>query len=124
MALDLNELQKVIDDAKTAGALKVELRNTFRKHASAVDSFTKTINEFNDQIQAMLKDDYTPSPLVKKERKPRALKGRGDNDAAAPYGRKKDGTPKSKPGRGAEVTGELGQTDAANVKDGGKNTGK
>ena len=108
MALDFNELQKVIDDARTSNALKVELRNTFRKHASAVDSLTKTINEFNDQIQAMLKDDYKPSPLAKKERKPRAPKGGSDNDAAAPFGRKKDGTPKSKPGRGTEATGELG----------------
>lgn len=48
--------------------------------------------------------DGAVEPKQRKTRTPRAEAG--EVDAEAPYGRKKDGTPKSKPGRSKEGAGE------------------
>jgi hypothetical protein len=84
MNLDLTQLQNMLNKAEQNEALLAELQKQFKKARTAFDELDK-----------LLQDSYSP-----KGRKARAA---ADPDAApdaeAPYGRKKDGTPKQRPGR-------------------------
>jgi hypothetical protein len=95
MAVDLVQLQQVLDSAQKADAFKVDVKRALRKVSSSLVNLQNAIEE----AEALMSDDYTP---VVKERKPRSSREVGEVDAEAPYGRKKDGTPKSKPGRTKE----------------------
>lgn len=92
MALDLAQLQQVLDSAQKADAFKADVRRALRKVSTTLVTLQKSVEE----VEALLSDDYAPAL---KERKARAPREVGEVDAEAPYGRKKDGTPKSKPGR-------------------------
>lgn len=92
MALDLAQLQQVLDSAQKADAFKADVKRALRKVSTTLVTLQKSVEE----AEALLSDDYTPAL---KERKARAPREVGEVDAEAPYGRKKDGTPKSKPGR-------------------------
>jgi hypothetical protein len=95
MALDLAQLQQLLDSAQKADAFKVDVKRALRKVSSLLTNLQSAVEE----TEALLSDNYTPSV---KERKPRATREATPVDAEAPYGRKKDGTPKSKPGRSKE----------------------
>ena len=95
MAVDLVQLQQVLDSAQKADAFKVDIKRALRKVSSSLVNLQSAIEE----AEALMSDDYTPAV---KERKPRSPREVGEVDAEAPYGRKKDGTPKSKPGRTKE----------------------
>jgi hypothetical protein len=95
MAVDLVQLQQVLDSAQKADAFKVDVKRALRKVSSSLVNLQSAIEE----AEALMSDDYTP---VVKERKTRSSREVGEVDAEAPYGRKKDGTPKSKPGRSKE----------------------
>jgi Skp family chaperone for outer membrane proteins len=92
MAIDLTQLQQVIDNAQQADALKGEVKRALRKVSSLLQNLQSAVEE----TEALLSPDYTPA---KKERKAQAPRAATVTDAEAPFGRKKDGTPKSKPGR-------------------------
>jgi recombinational DNA repair protein RecT len=92
MAVDLAQLQQILDNAQKADALKADIKRALRKVSSLVVNLQSAVEE----AEALMSDDYTP---VVKERKPRVPREAAEVDAEAPYGRKKDGTPKSKPGR-------------------------
>jgi hypothetical protein len=80
MNLDLTQLQNLLNKAEQNEALLNELQKQFRKARTVFD-----------EMEKLLQDSYTP-----KARKARAG---AEPDADAPYGRKKDGTPKQRPGR-------------------------
>lgn len=92
MAIDLTQLQQVIDNAQQADAFKGEVKRALRKVSSLLSSLQSAVEE----TEALLSPDYTPA---KKERKTQAPRAATITDEEAPFGRKKDGTPKNKPGR-------------------------
>lgn len=92
MAVDLTHLQQVLDSAQKADAFKADVKRALRKVSSSLVSLQSAIEE----AEAMMSDDYVPTTKERKARAPREI---GEVDPEAPYGRKKDGTPKGKPGR-------------------------
>lgn len=64
MALDIKQLQAMIDSATTADQFKIDIKRALKKVSSAVADLQSALDEAN----AMLSTDYTP---VIKERKPR-----------------------------------------------------
>jgi len=80
MALDLTQLQTLLNNAEQNEALISELQKQFKRARAVFDDMEKLFNE-----------SYVP-----KGRKARVAT---EADAEAPYGRKKDGTPKQRPGR-------------------------
>jgi hypothetical protein len=99
MALDLKELQSLIDTAKTADAFKADVRRALRKVSSAITTLQGAV----DDAEALLSADYTPALKERKPRAPREASPVTEVDAEAPFGRKKDGTPKQRPGRVAKA---------------------
>ncbi len=95
MAVDLAQLQQILDNAQKADAFKADVKRALRKVSSLVTNLQGAL----DEAEALMSDEYTPTV---KERKPRVPREATEVDAEAPYGRKKDGTPKSKPGRTKE----------------------
>jgi recombinational DNA repair protein RecT len=95
MAVDLAQLQQILDNAQKADAFKADVKRALRKVSSLVVNLQSALEE----AEALMSDEYTPTV---KERKSRAPREAAEVDAEAPYGRKKDGTPKSKPGRTKE----------------------
>lgn len=95
MAVDLAQLQQILDNAQKADAFKTDVKRALRKVSSLVVNLQSAL----DEVDALMSDDYTPTVKERKARAPREI---GEVDAEAPYGRKKDGTPKSKPGRSKE----------------------
>ncbi len=92
MAVDLAQIQQVLESAQQADAFKSDVKRSLRKISSLLTNLQSAVEE----AEGLLSGDYTPTV---KERKPRAPREANVTDAEAPYGRKKDGTPKSKPGR-------------------------
>jgi len=95
MAVDLAQLQQILDNAQKADAFKADVKRALRKVSSLVANLQSAL----DEVDVLMSDDYTPAVKERKARAPREI---GEVDAEAPYGRKKDGTPKSKPGRSKE----------------------
>ena len=97
MAINLNELQALLDQAATFTTNEKEIR----KGLVRVENFVSNIIKEITSIYELL-DGAAPA---KKERKTRTPKEKTAVDSEAPYGRRKDGTPKVKPGRskGEEV---------------------
>ena len=95
MAVDLAQLQQVLDNAQKADAFKADVKRALRKVSSLVNNLQSALEE----VEALMSDEYTPAVKERKSRTPREAT---EVDAEAPYGRKKDGTPKSKPGRTKE----------------------
>lgn len=81
MALDLTQLQSMLHKAEQNTSLIAELQKQFKKARTAFD-----------EMEKLFDDSYTP-----KGRRPQ--NAAAEADAEAPYGRKKDGTPKQRPGR-------------------------
>jgi hypothetical protein len=91
MAINLNEIQELLNQAGAAAANEKEVRKGLTRIESLLSNITKEITN----VYALL-DGAEPA---KKERKTRAPKEEVEVDPEAPYGRKKDGSPKVKPGR-------------------------
>jgi recombinational DNA repair protein RecT len=92
MAVDLAQLQQVLESAQQADAFKTDVKRALRKVSSLLTNLQNAVEE----AESLLSEEYTPA---KKERKARAPREATITDEEAPYGRKKDGTPKNKPGR-------------------------
>lgn len=91
MAINLNELQNLLDQAGTAAANEKEIRRSLVRVENLVSNITKELTSIYELL-----DGAAP---VKKERKPQTHKNAVEVDPEAPFGRRKDGTPKGKPGR-------------------------
>lgn len=92
MAVDIAQIQQALENAKQAEAFKADVKRALRKVSSMLNNLQQALEE----AETLLSADYTPATKERKARTPRELT---NADAEAPYGRKKDGTPKSKPGR-------------------------
>ena len=80
MALDLTQLQSMLQKAEQNSALLSDLQKQFKKARAAFDEMEKLFDDSNAS-------------------KGRRTQNAAEVDAEAPYGRKKDGTPKQRPGR-------------------------
>ena len=92
MAIDLNQFQQVLESAQQADAFKSEVKRALRKITSLLNQLQTAVGE----AEGLLSADYTPALKTRKGQAPREA---SVQDEEAPFGRKKDGTPKSKPGR-------------------------
>lgn len=95
--LDLAALQEMLTNAERTAAADKEVR----KSLTRVENLVSNINAEIQHIYELLDGSAEPKP-----RKPRATREPAEVDAEAPFGRKKDGSPKSKPGRSKEVVAE------------------
>jgi len=97
MAINLTELQALLDQAAVSTTNEKEIRKGLVRVENLVSHITKELTSIYELL-----DGAAPA---KKERKARAPKEEAAVDPEAPYGRRKDGTPKGKPGRskGEEV---------------------
>lgn len=97
MALDLSQLQEILQNAERSATSEREVR----KSLTRIESLVSNVNQEIQYIYQLLDGSAEP-----KQRKPRATKIAASNaeiDPEAPFGRKKDGSPKSKPGRSKEA---------------------
>jgi hypothetical protein len=96
MALDLTQFQQLLDSAQKADAFKADVKRALKKVSSLLVNLQTAVED----AETLMSDDYTPTVKERKTRTPRtAADAAGEIDPEAPYGRKKDGTPKNKPGR-------------------------
>jgi hypothetical protein len=98
-ALDLNALQEMLSNAEKAVANEREIR----KSLTRIENLQSNITQEVQHIYQLLDGNVEP-----KQRKTHATRQPVEADVEAPFGRKKDGTPRAKPGRTKEVN-----TDAA-----------
>lgn len=91
MAINLTELQALLDQAALTAANEKEVRKSLVRVENLVSNITKELTSIYELL-----DGAAPA---KKERKVRAPQEATEVDPEAPYGRRKDGTPKDKPGR-------------------------
>jgi len=85
MAINLNELQDLLNKAETNTAHEKEIR----KSLTRIESLMATVGEEVTKVYAIL-DGAGPAKKARRT---------SEADAEAPYGRKADGTPKKRPGR-------------------------
>lgn len=98
MAIDLSQLQELLNNASNSAANEKEVRKSLVR----VENLISNVSQELTHIYALLDG----AEVVKKPRKTREPKEAGEADAEAPYGRKKDGSAKAKPGRSKEEVAE------------------
>jgi hypothetical protein len=91
MAININELQALLNQASIA----VENEKDIRKGLTRIETLLSNIHKEVANVYALL-DSATPA---KKGRPTAAPTEPAEVDPEAPYGRKKDGTPRAKSGR-------------------------
>jgi hypothetical protein len=91
MAINLTELQALLDHATTTVATEKEVRKSLVRVETLVSNIAKELTSIYELL-----DGVVPAG---KQRQTRASKEATVADSEAPYGRRKDGTPKGKPGR-------------------------
>jgi hypothetical protein len=91
MAININELQALLNQASIA----VENEKDIRKGLTRIENLLSNIHKEVANVYALL-DSAAPA---KKSRQSAAPTDPTEVDAEAPYGRKKDGSPRAKSGR-------------------------
>lgn len=91
MAINLTELQALLDQAATTAANEKEVRKSLVRVENLLSNITKELTSIYELL-----DGAAPAAKVRKTRVVQEVTG---TDLEAPYGRRKDGTPKGKPGR-------------------------
>lgn len=95
MAIDLTALQELLNNAQNTASVEREVRKSLTRVENLMGNITKEITSIYELL-----DGATPA---KKERSARGSVAIDPTDTEAPYGRKKDGTPRSKPGRSKDA---------------------
>lgn len=98
MAIDLSQLQELLNNASTSAANEKEIRKSLVR----VENLIGNVQQEVTHIYALL--DGSAEPRQRKPRATKAVGEAGEVDADAPYGRKADGSPKAKPGRAKAET--------------------
>jgi hypothetical protein len=98
MAIDLNALQELLNNAQNTASVEKEVRKSLTRIENLMANVTKEVTSIYELL-----DGAAP---VKKERKARGGAAIDPNDTEAPYGRTKDGLPRKKPGRSKEAAAE------------------
>jgi hypothetical protein len=96
MAININELQDLLSQAGAAAANEKDIR----KGLTRIENLLSNIKAEVENVYSLL-DGATPA---KKGRTARTPKEAAEVDPEFPYGKKKDGTPKVKPGRSKNET--------------------
>lgn len=91
MAINLNQLKALLDHANTAAATEKEVRKSLVRVENLIGHITKELTGIYELLDGA-------TPAVKQRRTPTS-KEELLTDPEAPYGRRKDGTPKGKPSR-------------------------
>jgi hypothetical protein len=91
MAININELQSLLNQASIA----VENEKDIRKGLTRIENLLSNIHKEVANVYTLL-DNAAPA---KKGRQPVTPTDPAEVDPEAPYGRKKDGTPRAKSGR-------------------------
>ena len=102
MALDLAQFQQVLDSAQKADAFKADVKRVLKKVASSLSNLQAAVGE----AESLMSDSYIPAEKTRKPRAASAPTELGKGDADFPYGKKKDGPAKSRPGRAKAATDE------------------
>jgi hypothetical protein len=89
MAINLKELQALLEQATAAAANEKEIQKSLVRVEHLVSNITKELTSIYELL-----DKATPA------RRERISNGTAEADPEASYGRRKDGTPKEKSGRG------------------------
>lgn len=92
MAIDVKQFQQIIESAQQADSFKSDVKRALRRVSTLLLQLQTAVKE----TEGLLSPDYTPAVKTRKTSAPR---GASVRDAEAPFGRKKEGTPTSKPGR-------------------------
>jgi hypothetical protein len=90
MALDLSQLQEMLTNAERSAANEKEIR----KSLTRIENLQSNITQEIQHVYQLLDGAIEPA-----QRKPRVTRQPVATDAEAPFGRKLDGSPRSKPGR-------------------------
>jgi len=96
MAIDLNALQELLNNAQHTASVEKEVRKSLTRVENLLSNITKELTSIYDLLDT--------GTATQKARKTRSSAAIDPTDTEAPYGRKKDGTPKSKPGRTKETS--------------------
>jgi hypothetical protein len=91
MAINLTELQSLLDHAALTATNEKEVRKSLVRVENLLSNIMKELTGIYELL-----DGVSASKSIKEKRSPKAI---GDVNLEAPYGRRKDGTPKQKPGR-------------------------
>lgn len=86
MPADLATIQKFLETAQNAESFKADVKRSLRKVASLAQQLQNAVGD----AEELLTGDYAPTA--------RKSRTEPEKDADAPFGRRKDGTPKGKPG--------------------------
>jgi hypothetical protein len=97
MAINLNELQELLNQAQSNGANEREIR----KSLTRIENLVGNVQQELVRVHELLDDAASDKPTRGGKR------GAIERDADAPFGRKKDGTPMKPRGRAkADSVGE------------------
>jgi hypothetical protein len=89
MAINLKELQALLEQATATAANEKEIRKSLVRVEHLVSNISKELTSVYELL-----DRAAPA------RRERTTSAAAEVDPEAPYGRRKDGTPREKPGRG------------------------
>lgn len=91
-SLDISQLQAILDSASKAEAKTNDLKRAMKRLETGLNNVQQLVADVNE----ILSDSFEPAAKTRKARTPKAA---AEVDPAFPYGKKKDGTAKARPGR-------------------------
>ena len=99
MALDIKQLQSILDNASKSEAKTTDLKRAMKKLEAGLSNVLQLVADVNE----ILSDEFESTTKTRKPRTPKAAAEAVEVDPAFPYGKKKDGSAKARPGRSKEA---------------------